>query len=78
MSMEDIIERGFMEEKEPLIIHSRKVLKQLCEEYGITNQRRVSSEYSAFVTFMNRDDTEAASRMLVQWQEDKAVTKIPK
>lgn len=78
MSMEDIIERGFMEEKEPLIIHSRKVLKQLCEEYGITNQRRVSSEYSAFVTFMNRGDTEAASRMLVQWQEDKAVTKIPK
>lgn len=78
MSMEDIIERGFMEEKEPLIIHSRKVLKQLCEEFGITNQRRVSSEYSAFVTFMNRGDEENAQRMLVQWQEDESVTKIPK
>lgn len=77
MSMEDIIERGFMEEKEPLIVHSRKILKKLCEEYGITNQRRVSSEYSAFVTFMNRKDEESARRMLVQWQEDEAVTKIP-
>lgn len=78
MSMEDIIERGFMEEKEPLIIHSRKVLKELCEEYGITNERRVSSEYSAFVTFMNRKDEESARRMLIQWQEDESVTKIPK
>lgn len=78
MSMEDILERGFMEEKEPLIIQSRKVLKQLCEEYGITNERRVSSEYSAFVTFMNRGDEESAARMLTQWQEDSANTKIPR
>lgn len=77
MSLEDIIERGFMEEKEPLIVHSRKVLKQLCEEYGITNERRVSSEYSAFVSFMKREDEESARKMLTQWQEDKAVTKIP-
>jgi len=77
MSMEDILDRGFMEEKEPMIVHSRKVLKGLCEEYGITNQRRVSSEYSAFVTFMNRGDEESARRMLTQWQEDEAVTKIP-
>lgn len=78
MSMEDILERGFMEEKEPLIIQSRKVLKELCEEYGITNERRVSSEYSAFVTFMNRGDEESAARMLAQWQEDPANTKIPR
>lgn len=78
MSLEDILDRGFMEEKEPLIIHSRKALKELCGEYGITNERRVSSEYSAFVIYMNRGDEESAARMLTQWQEDPAVTHIPK
>lgn len=61
MSMEDILEKGFVAEKEPLIVHSRSKLKAVCKALGITNERRVASEYSALVNMHNRIEKLSAS-----------------
>lgn len=76
MNMEDLIDNGFVEEKEPLVVTSRSTLKELCVEYGITNQRRALNEYPSFVRFMDKGDEDSAARMLVQWQEDESHTEI--
>lgn len=76
MSMEDLIEMNFMEEKEKLIIHSRSKLKAICEELGITNERRVGIEFSAIVVYIERGDMQTAQKMLEQWKEDSGVTKL--
>lgn len=76
MNMEDLVDNGFVEEKEALIITSRKVLKELCQESGITNERRALSEYPSFVRFMEKGDEESAERLLNLWKEDPSTTSI--
>lgn len=76
LSMEDLIDRGFTEEKEKLVICSRTVLNSLCDEFGITNKKRAGNEYSAFVKFMERGDEESASRLLEAWKEDEFTTSL--
>lgn len=39
LSMEELLDRNMIEEKEPLIVGSRKEMRKLCEEFGISNQR---------------------------------------
>lgn len=75
-SMEDLISMNFMEDKEKLIVHSRSKLKALCEELGISNQRRVSNEFSAIIVFIERGEFDSAQKLLDDWKEDKVVTKI--
>ena len=48
-SLEDLVQNGMMEQKEPLIVGSRKELRKLCEEWGITNQRMIGNQFSAIV-----------------------------
>lgn len=76
MNMEDLIDNGFVEEKEKTVVTSRKVLKGLCQEYGITNERRALNEYPSFVRFMDKGDTTSAERLLNLWKEDEAHTSI--
>ena len=75
--MEDLLDHNMIEEKEPLIIGSRKEMKKLCEEFGITNQRMLGNQYSALVVFLTRGDKESmecAQRIIDTCQEDKGVT----
>ncbi|MFW3388251.1 UNVERIFIED_CONTAM: hypothetical protein RF648_19870 [Kocuria sp. CPCC 205274] len=74
--MEDLIDNGFVEEKEKHVITSRSILKGLCQEYGITNECRALNEYPSFVRFMDKGNTEAAEQMLHQWIEDDHHTSI--
>lgn len=79
LSLEDLISRGLAEEKEPLIVASRKELKKLCKEFGITNERMVGNQFSALVVFLKRGDSysmECAQRILSECQEDKGVTSL--
>ena len=76
MNMEDLIDNGFVEEKEKTVVTSRKALKQLCQEYGITNERRALNEYPSLVRFMDKGDEASAERLLNLWKEDEAHTSI--
>ena len=76
-SMEELLDRNLIEEKEPLIVGSRKLLRELCEEFGITNQRMLGNQYSALVVFLNRgdkDSMESVERIIGECQADKGVT----
>lgn len=76
-SMEELLDRNLIEEKEPLIVGSRKVLRELCEEFGITNQRMLGNQYSALVVFLNRgdkDSMESVERIIGECQADNGVT----
>lgn len=76
MNMEDLIDNGFVEEKEKTVVTSRKILKELCQEAGITNERRALNEYPSFVRFMEKGDEASAERLLNLWKEDEAHTSI--
>jgi len=76
MNMEDLIDNGFVEEKEKTVVTSRKALKELCQEYGITNERRALNEYPSFVRFMDKGDEDSALRLLNLWKEDSSTTTI--
>lgn len=76
-SMEDLLDSNLIEEKEPLIIGSRKILRELCAEFGISNQRMLGNQYSALVVFINRGDSESlkcAHRIIAECQADKGTT----
>ena len=77
LSIEDLISRGMTEEKEPLIVGSRSKLKELCKEFGITNERMIGNQFSAIVTFLKRGDEysmQCVSRIITEAQQDKGVT----
>ena len=77
LSMEDLIDRNMVEEKEPLIVGSRSKMRELCQEFGITNQRMLGNQFSALVVFLTRgdkDSMEAAERIITGCQEDTGVT----
>lgn len=79
LSIEDLISRGMTEEKEPLIVGSRKMINQLCEEFGITNKRMIGNQFSAIITFLKRGDKysmECAERIIAIAQADKGVTTL--
>lgn len=79
LSIEDLIHRGMMEEKEPLIIGSRKELRALCKEFGITNERMLGNQFSALVVFLKRGDAysmECAQRIIAECQLDTGVTQL--
>lgn len=79
LSMEELLDRGMVEEKEPLIVASRRELKKLCEEFGITNERMLGNQYSALVVFLKRGDKESmecAQRIIGECQADTGVTKL--
>lgn len=79
LSLEDLISRGMVEAKEPLIVGSRKKLKELCKEFGITNERMLGNQYSALVVFLNRGDAysmECAQRIVTECQLDTGVTSL--
>lgn len=76
-SLEDLVQNGMMEQKEPLIVGSRKELRKLCEEWGIANQRMIGNQFSAIVTFLKRGDKysmECVERIITEAQQDKGVT----
>lgn len=54
LSMEDLLDRNLIEEKEPLIVGSRRIMRELCEEFGITNQRMLGNQFSAIVVHLER------------------------
>jgi hypothetical protein len=81
LSMEDLLDRNLIEEKEPLIVGSRKKLRELCAEFGITNQRMLGNQYSAIVVHLERfkkfgdqQAFECAQRIILDCQEDKHTT----
>lgn len=76
MDMEQLIDNGFVEEKEKTVVTSRKILKELCQEYGITNEKRALNEYPSFVRFMDKGDTASAERLINLWIEDEDKTSI--
>lgn len=79
LSIEDLISRGMVEQKEPLIIASRKKLSELCKEFGITNERMLGNQFSALVVFLNRGDEksmECAQRIVAECQLDTGVTSL--
>ena len=76
MDMEQLIDGGFVEEKEEHVITSKKVLKGLCKDFGITNERRALNEYPSFIRFMNKGDEASAERLLNLWKEDESRTFI--
>lgn len=80
MLMEDLINRNMVEEKEPLIVASLPKLRELCVEFGITNQCMIGNQFSAIITFLNKykagDESamENVLRMFNEAKEDKGVT----
>lgn len=77
LSMEELLDRNMIEEKEPLIVGSRKEMRELCEEFGISNQRMLGNQFSALVVFLKRGDKESmecAQRIIEGCQADKGTT----
>ena len=77
LSMEELLDHNMIEEKEPLIVGSRKELRKLCEEFGITNQRMLGNQFSALVVFLKRGDEESmkcAKRIIEECQSDTGTT----
>lgn len=77
LSMEELLDHNMIEEKEPLIVGSRKELRKLCEEFGISNQRMLGNQFSALVVFLKRGDEESmkcAQRIIEECQSDTGIT----